>query len=267
MGFVQRFRQRRQTLKQIRKRAEALLPLCEEAAGIKLKGTLMIEATSKWKLRFRYIMDLLKGPSSEEKNNEQTGAFYDPVFSFMLGIALRKLITGRFEAAYGYYDPKRSIIGVNLGRYVVGDAESDYTIAHEIVHLLIRQRYPQEQVNKNSVLAEGAATFYGSNAILKVHPSFDVKDSPSFKGNYKTGYEFFEAIALVVSDPLLMLSTVPPVKCVVQSRYSSHSYLDDETGHPAKYVERIRRRALSPYSGEAHPERLLHNPSYILHMA
>lgn len=242
MGLVQRFRQRRQKLEHIRERAKVILPLCEEATGIKLKGKLKIEATNKFKLRIRYMADVFGGAGSQEN------AFSDPIHNLMLGIGLRKLICGSVESAYGYYDPSRVLIGIRLDGYAMGNAMSEYVLAHEIVHLLVGQEGSHKQVNKDKVLSEGAATFYGSEAIRKAHPDFDITErfddteNPLLYDAYRKGYEFFKAAASVVEDPLLTISATPPGKCLVQSRHCGESYVDDETGHPAKYLERLRKR-------------------------
>lgn len=236
MKFVQKFRENRQKLKHIRQRAKVILPLCEEATGIKLKGKLKIEKSSKLKHKFRQIVDVFMAafPSQE------IGGEPEPVLALVYMVS--QLSYQSTIACRGYFDPSRVLVGFNLDKFGGTEAADDYLIAHEITHLLIDQS-TFKAANEHLVVCEGAATFYGAKAVAGIHPSFNVASDDSFAhAEYKNGYLLFERIAAVVNNPLLTVCQNPPRKFLY---YDDGAYTEfaHEKDAISRYAFRIEAEA------------------------
>jgi hypothetical protein len=247
MGFFVRYRANRAKLKHVRSRAAELLPLCEKATGIKLEKPLKIERSSRLKHVFRYAVDVI---SEMFRSSDRSFNRDEPEFNLGLAIGLYPLLCLGSKKMHsrlaGYYDPIRGIMGMNLDHYTAGDSMSDYTLAHEISHVLLEQHEPFVDVIEGAkrgtarTLAEGGATYYGEIVTRQVDPAFDVSSDHSFQGAYKRGYRFFAAIASALGNPLTIISTNPPDLCMVRSRYGT-TYLDDEVDHPDLYIQGLQR--------------------------
>lgn len=234
MNFITTWRENRAKIKHIRTRAKELLPLCEQATGLKCNGHLKIEPLRKWKIKLRCILDVM---NSSSKSDGGLGVSMTLASWYLYG----KLT----EGARGLQDSERDKISIQLDSYCMGARESDYVLAHEMIHKILRQKGKNDPVNSNITIVEGAATFYGEKAMRFIYPSFDVKGVRSFQGVYKSGYELFVAVSSVSTDPLSVISAKPPGKCMVTFYHNNqkHEFIDDEANRPVQYAERISREA------------------------
>jgi len=236
MGFIARHRERHQKLAHARKRAAELLPLCEQATGVTLGKPLNIEASRPWKLKLRYLKHALSTLFGSNDSGNEYGFVPSRMLAFRMQLAMSKLACpGNYEGKmFGYFYPSGQVIGVNLNRYSPGTADSDYVLAHEIVHMLLsrhKQFSPVENAEPGITLTEGAATFYGARVAKGIHPAFDVTIHSSFKGEYKLGYELFSAIASGLGDPASIIGAYPPRLGVLE-------YVNAES--IASYMEMVR---------------------------
>ena len=200
MGLLARHRENRAKFNHAKSRVVELLPLCEGATGIKLKTPFHIERSSRLKHAIRYVIDRLTVLLSRSK--VWTGNSY---------YGSEKM----HNTLLGYVYPNRRILGVNLAHYSPGDEKSDYTLAHELVHMLLAQdsvaseMFDNMPVGARRILSEGAATFYGERVIRISNPTFRLTDS-LLPDHYQDGYTFFSRMALALGDPLAIVRVNPP---------------------------------------------------------
>jgi hypothetical protein len=162
----------------------------------------------------------------------------------------------RHDRLHGYFYPsKGNTIGVNLTRYKPNTPESDYTLAHELTHLLLARHVRFERAagslseisrEHGQSLEEGAATFYGNLVTQVIHPDFNIRTHPAFKGPYKDGFEFFAAVATAVGDPLTIISAHPLLTCMVPSHMVGEYQIPAREGfamdHPDLYIRNLELR-------------------------
>ncbi|MBS3068582.1 hypothetical protein J4450_07790 [Candidatus Micrarchaeota archaeon] len=222
MRILAEFKENRAKLQRARTRALEILPICEQATGIKLVGKLELEASIKWRNKIRDLIDSIRDllqPASETD-------MLKPVFSIrnIIKIVKENLYFERIEDRFAYCDRRRLKIGINLDRYFPETSISDYTLAHEIVHRLLAQIGLKHVINTNITLGEGAATFYGEMVTKRLHSDFDVSNTQYFE-DYAYGYRFFVAVADAFGDPKVIIGTRPLER--------------DELYNPDRYVQRL----------------------------
>ncbi|MCX6770710.1 MAG: hypothetical protein NTX79_01510 [Candidatus Micrarchaeota archaeon] len=253
MKLIRQFQENRAKLRHAQARALEILPLCEQATGLKLGSDrpLKVEALSKWKIRFRLFCCAL----SDIRDARESGEVYDTRLTLFFA-ALEAADCSRASGLN--FMTKGMITSIQLADYQPGTADGDYMLMHEITHGLFAQEGGQNPINSNNTLCEGAATFYGEKAARMIHPEFDVSGQAHFKGVYKTGYGFFAAVAASLPDPISAISLMPPGECRVNCTYLGveRSFSQDEMDYPDKYVERVTAPKASsrrPIDFEADP--------------
>ncbi len=232
--------EKQRKLEYIRRRARELLPLCEEATGVKLQVPLVVNATS--------LPKLLLGTQARvfglflKRHFEERGVLgateYLGFLSASIHLNFRNLV---IWDAFGYYNHATKSVGVNLNRFAEDTSGSDYTIAHELIHLLLFQLGVDKPINLHETLVEGAATFYGEQVIRIIDPYFDVTTTSSFGGVYERGYTFFERLEDEGFDSIVTINSRSPLvsrsyKCENCGRtHATHDLIDT-----AEYIQMLQ---------------------------
>ena len=242
MHFFKRTNPSNHILESARHKAQTMLPLCEEATGLKLKGEFKVERLSRWRTRLFSLMYFSKRFITKDVWHRETS-----ILSLIKEyIAANK----RDEESDAYVELGTFRISLNLDRYadyLMRDYERvGYIIAHEIIHLLISQSKFSEFINKNRVLCEGVASFYGIRVIKKLNstPNFDLFRNVSrfvyqYGPEYAVGYNFFSKLSSVVENPLVTIGSNPPISHKIQGRIDDPVNKGSEIIHPDKYIERV----------------------------
>ncbi len=245
----------RQKLEYARQRAVEILPLCENATGIKLTHPLKIKPYRLSIAILATIPDLLRRLSPHSGLYGVWGALtaYSRVPAHEVPNELERLakkcgLGGWIEQLYdaaSVYGLIMNDLGlrINLSQYPAGSIEADYVLAHELTHLLLMQSEPhivkpglgrpwrkraepELMINANPVLSEGAATYYGEMAARSLDPSFTV-ECMNHPDMYMAGYKFFVKVAVHTSNVLELVQRHPPKPEAL------------ELGSPDRYIWRI----------------------------
>ena len=232
--------EKQRKLKYIRRRARELLPLCEEATGVELKVPLVVNATNLPKLLLDVQRRVLK--TFILRHVEERG-FLD-MFEYLGFLSASVHLNVKAFVvldAFGYYDHLTKSVGINLSKFDPNAVDSDYVLAHELVHLLLAQLGLDKPINSHIVLIEGAATYYGERVVQTFDPSFDVTTLDTFGGVYERGYTFFERLEDEGFDSIVTINSRSPLvsrsyKCENCGRtHTTHDLID-----AAEYIRMLK---------------------------